>query len=195
MPVVKRKLSKTFRNFFDSEKSGGILLIVCTAVSLLITNSAAGESYLGLWHAYVGPLSLEHWINDALMAVFFLFIGLELERELYVGELSDFRNALLPIVAALGGIAAPALIHFALNAGTPTQAGVGIPMATDIAFALGVLALSPTSPSPAGRRSSTPRKWPSCSRRWWPERPASSGSNCSAVRWPATTTWTRWISR
>jgi Na+:H+ antiporter, NhaA family len=141
MPIIKRKLSKTFRSFFDSEKSSGILLIVCTAVSLLITNSAAGEGYLGLWHTYVGPLSLEHWINDALMAVFFLFIGLELERELYVGELSDFRNALLPIVAALGGICAPALIHFALNAGTPTQAGVGVPMATDIAFALGVLAL------------------------------------------------------
>ena len=141
MPIVKRKLSQTFRNFFDSEKSSGVLLIVCTAVSLLITNSAAGESYLGLWHTYVGPLSLEHWINDALMAVFFLFIGLELERELYVGELSDFRNALLPIVAALGGIALPALIHYALNAGTPTQAGIGIPMATDIAFALGVLAL------------------------------------------------------
>jgi Na+:H+ antiporter, NhaA family len=141
MNVVKRRLSKTFKNFFDSEKSSGMLLIVCTALSLAVTNSAAGESYTGLWHAYVGPLSLEHWINDALMAVFFLFIGLELERELYVGELSDFRNALLPIVAALGGIAAPALIHFSLNAGTPTQAGVGIPMATDIAFALGVLAL------------------------------------------------------
>jgi NhaA family Na+:H+ antiporter len=141
MPIVKRKLSQTFRNFFDSEKSSGILLIVCTAISLLITNSGAGEGYLGLWHTYVGPLSLEHWINDALMAVFFLFIGLELERELYVGELSDFRNALLPIVAALGGIAVPALIHFAFNARTPTQAGVGIPMATDIAFALGILAL------------------------------------------------------
>ncbi|HEX6185345.1 MAG TPA: Na+/H+ antiporter NhaA, partial [Pyrinomonadaceae bacterium] len=141
MPIVKRRLSKTFRNFFDSEKSSGVLLIVCTVVSLLITNSAAGESYLGLWHTYVGGLSLEHWINDALMAVFFLFIGLELERELYVGELSDFRNALLPIIAAVGGIAAPALIHLALNAGTPTQAGIGIPMATDIAFALGVLAL------------------------------------------------------
>src|ERR687893_3139792 len=137
MPIVKRKLSKTFRNFFDSEKSSGVLLIVCTAVSLLITNSAAGEGYLGLWHTYVGPLSLEHWINDALMAVFFLFIGMELERELYVGELSDFRNALLPIVAAIGGICLPALIHFLFNMGTLTQAGLGIPMATDIAFALG----------------------------------------------------------
>ena len=141
MGVVKRKLSKTFKNFFDSKKSGGVLLIVCTAVSLAVANSAAGEGYTHLWHTYVWGLSLEHWINDALMAVFFLFIGLELERELYVGELSDFRNALLPLVAALGGICLPALIHFSLNAGTPAQAGIGIPMATDIAFALGVLAL------------------------------------------------------
>jgi NhaA family Na+:H+ antiporter len=141
MTTVKRKLSKTFKNFFDSKKAGGLLLIICTTLSLAVTNSAAGKGYTGLWHAYVGPLSLEHWINDGLMAVFFLFIGLELERELYSGELSDFRNALLPIVAAAGGIGAPALIHFAFNAGTPTQAGVGIPMATDIAFALGVLAL------------------------------------------------------
>ena len=141
MGTVKRKLSKTFKNFFDSEKSSGVLLIICTVVSLIITNSVFGANYLSFWHAYVGGLSLEHWVNDALMAVFFLFIGLELERELYVGELSDFRNALLPIVAAVGGICLPALIHFLLNTGTPTQAGIGIPMATDIAFALGVLAL------------------------------------------------------
>ena len=141
MGIVRRRLSKTFKNFFDSEKSSGVLLIICTIISLVITNSIFGTNYLSFWHAYVGGLSLEHWVNDALMAVFFLFIGLELERELYVGELSDFRNALLPIVAAVGGICLPALIHFLLNYGTPTQAGIGIPMATDIAFALGVLAL------------------------------------------------------
>jgi NhaA family Na+:H+ antiporter len=141
MTIVSRRLSKTFKNFFDSGKAGGVLLILCTLVSLAAANSALGERYAGLWHAYLGPLSLEHWINDALMAVFFLLIGLELERELYVGELSDFRNALLPIFAAAGGVCLPALIHYGLNAGTPTQAGVGIPMATDIAFALGVLAL------------------------------------------------------
>jgi NhaA family Na+:H+ antiporter len=141
MGVVQRKLTKTFRDFIRSEQSSGIVLIVCTIVSLLITNSLLGENYLGIWRAYVGGLSIEHWINDGLMAIFFLFIGLELERELYSGELSDFRNALLPMVAAAGGLTIPALIHFALNNGTPTQAGVGIPMATDIAFALGVLAL------------------------------------------------------
>jgi NhaA family Na+:H+ antiporter len=141
MSVVQRKLSKTFKNFFDSEKSSGILLIICTVFSLLITNSVLGADYLSIWQAYAGPLSVEHWINDGLMAIFFLFIGLELERELYVGELSDFKNALLPIFAAIGGLTVPALIHFILNNGTPTQSGIGIPMATDIAFALGVLAL------------------------------------------------------
>ena len=134
-------LTETFKRFFASEKSGGLLLIACTVVSLVLANSALGEGYLQFWHQDVAGLSLEHWINDGLMAVFFLFIGLELERELYNGELSSFRNALLPIVAAVGGIAVPALIHFALNAGTPTQEGIGIPMATDIAFALGILAL------------------------------------------------------
>ena len=134
-------LSKTFTAFFESEKSSGILLIVCTLISLAIANSALEPAYRGLWQSYVAGLSVEHWVNDALMAVFFLFVGLELERELYVGELSNFRNALLPIVAAVGGIFVPALIHFGLNAGTPTQSGIGIPMATDIAFALGVLAL------------------------------------------------------
>jgi len=141
MGIVKRKLSQTFKNFFDSEKSSGILLIICTAISLIITNSLLGANYLSLWQSYAGPLSVEHWINDGLMAIFFLLIGLELERELYIGELSDFKNALLPIVAALGGLATPALIHFIFNNGTPTQAGIGIPMATDIAFALGALAL------------------------------------------------------
>jgi len=139
--VVQKKLSKTFKNFFDSEKSSGILLIACTIVSLAVTNSSLGADYLHVWHAQAGGLSVEQWINDGAMAIFFLFIGLELERELYNGELSDFKNALLPIFAAAGGIFAPALIHFALNFGTESQAGIGIPMATDIAFALGVLAL------------------------------------------------------
>lgn len=141
MSTVQRKLSRSFKAFFDSEKSSGILLVVCTIISLILANSILSASYLGFWQRYVGGLSVEHWINDALMAIFFLLIGLELERELYNGELSNFKNALLPIFAAIGGLSVPALIHFFLNNGTPSQAGIGIPMATDIAFALGALAL------------------------------------------------------
>ena len=141
MSIARGSLSNTFNQFFDSEKSSGILLIACTAISLLIANSLHGVAYVSLWQANVGGLSVATWINDMLMAIFFLLIGLELERELYSGELSSLRNALLPILAAIGGIAAPALIHFSLNAGTPAQAGIGIPMATDIAFALAVLAI------------------------------------------------------
>jgi NhaA family Na+:H+ antiporter len=134
-------LSATFVRFAKSEQFAGIVLIGCTVLSLALANSPAAGAYLAMWKIEIGPLSVEHWINDALMAVFFLLIGLELEREIYVGELSDLRSALLPVFAAIGGMAAPALLHFTLNAGTETQAGFGIPMATDIAFALGVLAL------------------------------------------------------
>ena len=141
MGIVQQRLSDTFNKFFDSEKSSGILLIMCTVLSLLMTNSSIGPAYVSFWQGYAGGLSLEHWINDGLMAIFFLFIGLELERELYNGELAHFQNALLPIVAAIGGMVLPALIHFSVNAGTSTQDGIGIPMATDIAFALGVLAI------------------------------------------------------
>ncbi|HEU5408734.1 MAG TPA: Na+/H+ antiporter NhaA [Nitrospira sp.] len=146
MDTVQRHLSHTFQShtfqrFFDSEKSGGILLLICTTISLLMANSSIGAGYMSAWQTEVGGLSLEHWVNDALMGIFFLLIGLELERELYSGELSNFRNALLPIIAAVGGMAIPAVIHFSLNWGAPTQAGIGIPMATDIAFALGVLAM------------------------------------------------------
>jgi NhaA family Na+:H+ antiporter len=141
MGIVQQRLSDTFNKFFDSEKSSGVLLIICTALSLLMTNSSIGEAYIRLWQEDVGGLSFEHWINDGLMAIFFLLIGLELERELYNGELAQVKNALLPIVAAIGGMIVPALIHVSINTGTSTQAGFGIPMATDIAFALGVLAI------------------------------------------------------
>ena len=141
MALVQRKLTKTFKEFFDDQKSGGIILIVCTVISLIITNSPIGANYLSLWQKHIGGLSLEHWINDGLMAVFFLLIGLELKRELYKGELSNIKNALLPIFAAIGGLTLPAVIHFMFNGGAPTQPGMGIPMATDIAFALGILAL------------------------------------------------------
>jgi NhaA family Na+:H+ antiporter len=139
--VASTILSNTFNKFFDSEKSSGILLIICTIFAILMTNSPIGHDYLSLWEVDVAGLKLEHWINDGLMAIFFLLIGLELEREIYVGELSEIKNALLPICAAVGGMLVPALIHYSLNESTPTQNGIGIPMATDIAFALGVLAI------------------------------------------------------
>ncbi len=135
------QLSSTFNRFFESEKSSAIILVVATLISVTLANSLFSDHYLSFWKNEFFGLSLDHWINDGLMAIFFLMIGLELERELYVGELSLIRNALLPIFAALGGTLAPALIHYLLNADLPTQAGIGIPMATDIAFALGALAL------------------------------------------------------
>ncbi len=136
------RLSKLFRDFFDSEKAGGFILMGCAAVAVIIANSSWGAGFLHLWHAELPGGSLEFWINDGLMAVFFLMIGLEIERELYIGELSDWKNAVLPIAAAIGGMLVPAAIYFALNAGQPSQKGFGIPMATDIAFALGVLSLA-----------------------------------------------------
>jgi Na+:H+ antiporter, NhaA family len=139
-----------FKGFFQSEKSGGFILVACTIVSLVIANSGLGASYVHFWHTTVDLSfskielnhSLEHWVNDGLMAIFFLLVGLEIERELYIGELSSLRNALLPVTAAAGGMLIPALIHFAFNNGLPTQSGFGIPMATDIAFALGILSLA-----------------------------------------------------
>lgn len=143
------KLTKLFSEFFESEKTSGIILIVCTLGAILMANTPFGKSYAEVWHTAVGfeaggfavKYSIEHWINDGLMAVFFLLIGLEIERELYVGELATLKHAALPAVAAIGGMATPALLHFLFNHGTATQAGAGIPMATDIAFALGLLAL------------------------------------------------------
>ena len=130
-----------FKQFISSEKSGGILLIFCTLASLLLANSSLGVQYLHFWHVSIANQPLEYWINDGLMTVFFLLIGLELEREVYNGELSSIKNALLPISGALGGMIVPALIYLFINWGTDTQSGAGIPMATDIAFALGILSL------------------------------------------------------
>lgn len=134
-------MTQLFKDFFNSEKAGGFILIACTLLSLLLANSFLGESYLHLWHCHIGNHPLEYWINDGLMTIFFLLIGLELEREIYIGELSNFRNALLPITAAIGGMLIPAGLYLMLNHGTETQSGAGIPMATDIAFALGILSL------------------------------------------------------
>ena len=132
---------KIFVDFFESEKSGGLTLIIFTVISLTLANSAFQETYLGFWENKFGGLTLEHWVNDALMAIFFLLIGLELKREFQIGELSSLKKAALPIFSALGGMLVPALIYLFYNFQQPTANGFGIPMATDIAFALGVLSL------------------------------------------------------
>ncbi len=135
------KETNLFKAFFESEKAGGIILIFATLFSLLLANSIFQIEYLQLWNYEIGNHSLVEWINDGLMTIFFLLIGLELEREVYVGELSSLKKASLPIIGALGGMVVPALIYLYFNFGTSTQSGAGIPMATDIAFAIGILSL------------------------------------------------------
>ncbi len=138
-----------FQRFFHSEASGSVLLLLFTAIALAWANSPWAAHYEHMLHAPLGftlgpwsfSMSAAHWVNDGLMAIFFFVVGLEIKRELSVGQLSTFRSALLPVAAALGGLVAPALIYAAMNAGTPGERGWGVPMATDIAFALGVLAL------------------------------------------------------
>jgi len=141
--------TKIFKHFFRSELAGGLILMICTAVSLFLANSNSGNAYIHFWQSNLDlsfsylnlSYSIEEWIDQGLMTIFFLMVGLELERELYVGELSGMKNASLPIAAAIGGMCFPALIHFTLNYATSTQPGVGIPIATDIAFSLGILSL------------------------------------------------------
>ena len=144
-----RQIVRPFQEFFQIEASSGIVLIAMTVIALLWANSPWAERYFQLWETEAGivfgqfhlEMHLSHWINDGLMAIFFFLVGLEIKREILVGELSTPKKALLPIAAAIGGMIFPAVIYLAINAGTQGQAGWGIPMATDIAFALGVLAL------------------------------------------------------
>lgn len=135
------KSSKLFNAFFKSEKSGGILLILATILSLFLANSMFQLEYISFWNTEIAGNSIVHWINDGLMTIFFLLIGLELEREIYNGELSNRKKAALPVFGALGGMLIPALLFSVINFGTKTQSGAGIPMATDIAFAVGILSL------------------------------------------------------
>lgn len=135
------KETQLYKDFFESEKASGLVLITFTLISLLIANSGFGAAYTHLWETNFAGHSIEHWINDGLMTIFFLLIGLELEREIYKGELSQIKDALLPIFGALGGMIVPAALFLLFNFGTNTQSGAGIPMATDIAFALGILSL------------------------------------------------------
>jgi len=135
------KLTRLFNEFFNSEKTGGLILIFVTLLSMGLANSALQTNYIGFWHFDIGGHSIVHWINDGLMTIFFLLIGLELEREIYHGELSDIKNASLPIFGALGGMFVPVGLFLLLNFGTDMQAGAAIPMGTDIAFAIGILSL------------------------------------------------------
>lgn len=134
-------LTRLYKEFFNSEKSGGLILVFVTILSLVLANSPWQIDYINFWHFNLGGHSIVHWINDGLMTIFFLLIGLELEREIYRGELSDIKNASLPIFGAIGGMLVPASLFLLFNFGTDTQSGAGIPMATDIAFAIGILSL------------------------------------------------------
>ena len=144
-PTLAERALRPFQQFAHEESAGGIVLLACTVVALVWANSAWAGSYEHLWEqplAVAGlTLSLHHWINDGLMAVFFFVVGLEIKREFLVGELASARQAAFPMAGAVGGMVFPALIYVSLNAGGTGAAGWGIPMATDIAFALGVLAL------------------------------------------------------
>jgi len=133
------KLGKTISDFINSERSGGIILVVCALVSLILANTVS--AYVSFWHFEFAGHHLTHWINDGLMTIFFLLVGLELKREIIEGELSTLKKASLPAMAALGGMIIPATIYFSFNVADGNVNGVGIPMATDIAFALGVLSL------------------------------------------------------
>ncbi|MEJ1239023.1 Na+/H+ antiporter NhaA [Chryseolinea sp. T2] len=135
------RATRLFDDFFENERSAGLVLIGCTLASLILANSPLQHAYSSIWNYEIGGHHFSHWINDGLMTIFFLLVGLELEREIYVGELSTLNKAMLPVVAACGGMIVPAALHLAFNYGTPTQSGAGIPMATDIAFALAGLSL------------------------------------------------------
>src|ERR671917_1727276 len=147
-PLIERVLAP-FQRFVQTESASGLVLLACTALALAWANSPWSASYEHLWETRltlaVGPwssqITLHHLINDGLMAVFFFLVGLEIKREMLAGELASLRQAALPIAGALGGMVAPALLYASLNAGSAGEPGWGVPMATDIAFALGVLAL------------------------------------------------------
>lgn len=138
-----------FQEFVHSQSASGLLLMVTAVIALILANSFLSEIYAHIKHLLVGievghwklKMSMHHWVNDALMALFFFLVGMELKREILVGELSDLRKAVLPVVAAIGGMVLPAMIFFLMNPSGDASRGWGIPMATDIAFAVGVMVL------------------------------------------------------
>lgn len=140
-PVAGRPFS-VLREFLDSAAAGGLVLMGAAALAILVANSPLAPTYFAALAAYVGPLSVSHWVNDALMALFFLLVGLEIKREMLDGQLASWNRRILPGIAAIGGMAVPAAVYLAFNWSDPATArGWAIPSATDIAFSLGVLAL------------------------------------------------------
>jgi NhaA family Na+:H+ antiporter len=142
MIVEKHVRPTALRRFLDSESAGGIVLIAAASLALIVANSPFAAFYFAILHSYIGPLSVSHWINDALMALFFLLVGLEIKREFIDGQLSTWPRRILPGICAASGMAVPALIFVSLNWNSAeTIHGWAVPTATDIAFALGVLSL------------------------------------------------------
>ncbi|TPI14741.1 Na+/H+ antiporter NhaA [Mesorhizobium sp. B4-1-3] len=142
MQALDQRPKSILREFLDGEAAGGIILMVAAALALIVANSPLAETYFAVLHAYLGPLSVSHWINDGLMAVFFLLVGLEIKRETLDGQLSTWPRRVLPGIAAAGGMAVPALVYILINRDNQAAlSGWAIPTATDIAFALGVLSL------------------------------------------------------
>lgn len=143
------RINNLLVSFFHNEATGGIILFVCAMLAMIIANSSLAHYYFEFWELDFGirlgeyfiGMSLHHWLNDVFMSIFFLVVGLEIKREFLFGELVGFKKAAFPVLAALGGMIVPGIIYFSLNIGTPSQNGFGIPMATDIAFAIGVIML------------------------------------------------------
>ncbi|NBP06671.1 MAG: Na+/H+ antiporter NhaA [Bacteroidetes bacterium] len=145
--MKNQALTRLFLEFYGKLASGGALLVLCAIISMLLANSGFAKNWLDFWNTQLNPHlpglhahSITHWINDGLMTIFFLLVGLEIERELLVGELSDRRTAMLPVMAAVGGMLVPALLFWAVNINHPEfWRGTGIPTATDIAFAMAIM--------------------------------------------------------
>jgi NhaA family Na+:H+ antiporter len=145
---LQKILLNPLQRIISDSRSVGILLFACSVLSVIIANTSGGERYISFWNVAIPahsaihlPHSLLHWINDGLMAIFFFLVGMEIKRELLIGELSSLKKSLLPLFAAIGGMLAPAAIYLLFNKGTDFQHGWGIPMATDIAFSLGIASM------------------------------------------------------
>ncbi|NRT70602.1 Na+/H+ antiporter NhaA [Clostridium beijerinckii] len=146
---IQNKILNPFLQFFKNESSSGLVLLFCAITAIIIANSNFSSMYNNIIHTYITlgykdfslSMSILHWINDGLMAIFFLVVGMEIKREIVFGELKSFKKTILPVSAAIGGMVVPAIIYVLFNYNQPTIIGWGIPMATDIAFALGILSL------------------------------------------------------